>query len=228
MKNAFREEILLQIKKAEEILDQMGKTTKYKDYSDIKNSQPSEFISMCENIANRLRSVNTSYLNSCKAIKKEFAYHVFPQLIPAYHGVLQSIKFDIENNMLRSFEELINANLFSDFLEMAEHLLEENYKDPAAVIIGSTLEEHIRKLAQKNGISIELPDAKGNLKPKKADALNSELAAANAYTKLDQKNVTSWLGLRNEAAHGNYNNYTKQQVELFLQSVRDFITRNPA
>ncbi len=38
---------------------------------------------------------------------------------------------------------------------MAEYLLKEGYKDPAAVITGSTLEEHLRKLCIKNGIDIE-------------------------------------------------------------------------
>ena len=58
--------------------------------------------------------------------------------------------------------------------------------------------------------------------------MNAELAGANVYSKLDQKNVTAWLDLRNKAAHGKYGEYTKEQVALLIQSVRDFITRNPA
>ena len=103
---------------------------------------------------------------------------------------------------------------------MAEHLLEEGYKDAAAVIIGSRLEEHIKKLSQKNAIAIESLNAKGQLKPKKADFLNSELVSGNAYSKLDQKSVTAWLGLRNDAAHGNYSAYTNAQVKLFISSVQ--------
>jgi hypothetical protein len=108
-------------------------------------------------------------------------------------------------------------------MEMAEHLLDQGYKDPAAVITGSVLEEHLRKLCDKHGIIV----SQGG-KPKKADALNAELAGANVYSKLDQKNVTAWLDLRNKAAHGKYGEYTKDQVALLIQSVRDFITRNPA
>ncbi len=58
--------------------------------------------------------------------------------------------------------------------------------------------------------------------------MNSELASATVYSKLDQKNVTAWLDLRNKAAHGQYSEYSKEQVALFIQSVRDFITRIPA
>jgi hypothetical protein len=66
------------------------------------------------------------------------------------------------------------------------------------------------------------------MNPKKADTMNAELTKAMAYTKLDQKNVTAWLGLRNDAAHGNYNAYDKNQVVLLISSIRDFISRNPA
>ena len=58
--------------------------------------------------------------------------------------------------------------------------------------------------------------------------LNAELIKSNAYSKLDQKNVTAWLGLRNSAAHGCYTDYDKQQVSLLISSIRDFLTRNPA
>lgn len=111
---------------------------------------------------------------------------------------------------------------------MASYLCGTNYKDAAAVIAGSTLEAHIRQLCIKSGIPIEITTSSGDLKPKKADLMNSELAKANVYSKVDQKNVTAWLGLRNDAAHGNYNAYTKEQVALMIDNIRNFITRNPA
>ena len=139
--------------------------------------------------------------------------------------VLRAIRDDYAAGYLHSVMELIHADLFSDFLEMADHLMEQGYKDPAAVIAGSVLEEHLRKLCDKNGsIDVKKPDGAS----KKADSLNSELAGATVYSKLDQKNVTSWLDLRNKAAHGRYTEYTKDQVALLIQSIRDFITRNPA
>ena len=64
--------------------------------------------------------------------------------------------------------------------------------------------------------------------PQKADAVNAELVKANAYSKLDQKNVTAWLDLRNKAAHGHYTEYQKEQVALMIDAIRDFITRCPA
>jgi len=143
-------------------------------------------------------------------------------------GVVQALKNDIEAGYIQTLAELIHGELFADFLEMAQYLCEEGYKDAAAVITGSTLESHIRKLCNKTGVSIEQADKDGNIRSVKADSLNSELAKADAYSKLDQKNVTAWLGLRNKAAHGQYSEYTADQVVLFFSGVRDFIARIPA
>jgi len=106
---------------------------------------------------------------------------------------------------------------------MARRLLSEKYKDAAAIMIGSVLEEHLRQLCLKHSIPTDDPKTG---KPKKADLLNSELANSSAYNKLDQKNITALLDLRNKAAHGKYGEYTQQQVELMAQSVTDFMTRN--
>ena len=79
------------------------------------------------------------------------------------------------------------------------------------------------QLGAKAGLEVEQ-----NGVPKKADLLNSELTKQQVYSKLDQKNVTAWLGLRNDAAHGNYDAYGKEQVGLLIAGVRDFISRVPA
>ncbi len=142
-------------------------------------------------------------------------------------GVLEGLNKNLEGDYLKSYSELIHADIFSDYIEMAEYLLEEGYKDPAAVITGSTLEEHLRKLCLKSGIDIEII-SKGKEVPKKADRMNSELAKEGVYSKLEQKNVTAWLDLRNKAAHGKYSEYNDNQVKQMLMGVRDFIVRNPA
>jgi hypothetical protein len=58
--------------------------------------------------------------------------------------------------------------------------------------------------------------------------MNAELARRGAFEKLDQKAVTAWCDLRNNAAHGHYANYTAPQVDLMIAGVRDFVRRTPA
>jgi hypothetical protein len=140
-------------------------------------------------------------------------------------GILKAIKSEIDNGWLTTVKGLVSAEIFSDFLDMAEHLLSENYKDPAAVMIGSVLEEHLRQLCNKNGIATtEVKNSKSVAK--KADLLNADLTGQGVYNKLDQKSVTAWLDLRNKAAHGKYSEYNESQVKLMLQGVIEFITRN--
>ena len=147
--------------------------------------------------------------------------------LQALIGIADALHADLKAGRLRTLEELIHGGIFTDFLEMAEHLLNEGYKDPAAVVAGSALESHLRLLCKKHSVSVEIT-RKGKKHPKKLDQMNSELAKMAVYPKLDQKNVIAWYGLRSDAAHGNYDNYDVGQVELMLQGVGGFIARNSA
>ncbi len=149
-------------------------------------------------------------------------------LYNADHGlaIIRIIRDEIAGGWLFTVRGLVAAEVFADFLEMAEHLLESGYKDPAAVMGGSVLEEHIRQLCNKHAIAID-EQKNGKQIPKKADRLNAELASATAYSKLDQKQITAWLDLRNNAAHGNYSAYSSEQVSQLLAGITNFMVRVP-
>lgn len=182
------------------------------------------------------RNQSLSFLNNLVGQKSPYALD-FAERCKQGHlaevryglGILRGVREDIQAGNLASFSELVHADVFSDFLEMAEYLMSEDhgYKDAAAVLGGGVLEEHIRKLCEKNDIEIRTTDANGD-RPKKADRMNADLAAADVYNKNEQKIVTAWLGIRNSAAHGKYGEYTKPEVALMLSGLRDFIARNPA
>jgi len=179
----------------------------------------------------QFRSLCLSFLNSVfgeeHIFYKEFHAKVIsssPSSVEIGKGILRAAKQEIENGWIFNVRTLLSADIFSDFLEMANYLLTENYKDSAAVMIGSVLEGHLRNLCNKYSISLEkIKDDKSI--PKTADSLNHELKAANVYNLLDQKQVIAWLDLRNKAAHGKYDDYTKSQVELMYQGVLNFISR---
>jgi hypothetical protein len=144
-------------------------------------------------------------------------------IVPRLVGVLKALRADYANGDLHSIEGLVHVSVLADFMAMAAELLDSDYKDPSAVIVGGVLEQHLRAMAEKRDIEVERDSGKY----KKADSLNAELAKAEAYGKLEQKNITAWLGLRNHAAHGEYDKYTKSQVDEMLAGVRSFIVRNP-
>jgi hypothetical protein len=133
-------------------------------------------------------------------------------------GVARAIKHDLDNGLLVHFKALVQADVFADFLEMGEYLLQEGYKDAAAVIIGSVLEDGLRKIAEANGI----PLTQTSGKPMTIDPLNVELAKQEVYSKLVQKQITSWAHIRNKAAHGEFGEYNKEQVQMMLLFVQSF------
>ncbi|MCX7192241.1 MAG: hypothetical protein NTY60_01205 [Proteobacteria bacterium] len=139
-------------------------------------------------------------------------------------AILKAIRSEISGGWMFTFKGLVAAELFADFLDMANHLLETGYKDSAAVMIGGVLEEHLRQLCLKHDLAVD--DVKEDrVVAKKSDRLNADLAKAEVYSKLDQKQITAWLDLRNNAAHGKYGEYTDQQVKQLLSGVIEFMTR---
>lgn len=139
-------------------------------------------------------------------------------------GILRAVKGEIENGWLVTTKGLISADIFADFLEMSDHLIEEGYKDPAAVLIGCALEKHLHYLCEAHGVDTTF-ERNGNIVSKKADVINADLVKKVAYSKLDQKSVTYWLGLRNSAAHGKFDEYNSEQIVIMSSSVTEFITR---
>jgi hypothetical protein len=116
-----------------------------------------------------------------------------------------------------------------DHLVMAEHLVKDGgYKDAAAVLAGSTLEEHLRKLCKKHNIATTVTKANGSTEPKKASAMNVELRTQGVYNQPEWRQVDAWLDIRNSAAYGDYGQYMQQQVEQMIDGIRGFFVRNPA
>jgi hypothetical protein len=197
--------------------------SKYDDCSDLPEHEIVAMLTSMASAVRRLALPGSQYLESVNGLFKRAGYDNCA-VLPAVLGMVSALRADVAAGRTQGAVDLIHADLFSDFLEMADHLLGEGFKDPAAVLAGGVLEGHLRQLASKHAVSVV--DGKGQ--HKKANLLNSELFAANAYGRGDLKNVTAWLDLRNSAAHSQYADYTKDQVALLVQAVRDFITRIPA
>lgn len=200
------------------VVDQFKRTLHYVDtglYTQLRASG----LSFIHNIFGREHPTYVDYENC--AAKNGYSMALRMQ------AILRSIRDELAGGWFVRVRGLVSAEIFSDFMEMAEHLLNEGYKDAAAVMIGSVLEEHLRKLCEKYGVSTEYQTAKGDMAPKKADILNADLVKEQVYNKLTQKQVTAWLGLRNDAAHGHYDSYVREQVEQMFTGVLNFMVRVP-
>jgi hypothetical protein len=182
-------------------------------------------VARARNAVEKISGKGSTYTKQVEEIfEKEWHISYKAEIIV---GVIESLRDDLIDGYLSSITELVHGRIFNDFLEMSAYLLEEGYKDAAAVIVGGTLESHLRQLCIKSGLAIEQSTPNGGTRPKTASKMNDELGKI-AYSLFDQKNVTAWLDLRNNAAHGKYTEYSSEQVNLLIEGIRDFIKRNPA
>ena len=203
----------------------LRQSSKYDDLSDLLESDVIAFITPARSAIYRITGSSSTYVKQCEEIIVQSTF--YGRIALLIFGVITSLRKDLLSGYIANLTELIHGELFADFLDMALHLLKEGYKDAAAVIAGSALESHLRQLCIKAGIETET-ERDDKIQPKKADRMNSDLAKNEIYSKSDQKSVTAWLDLRNDAAHGHYDKYTKEQVSLLISGIRDFLTRNPA
>lgn len=227
MSNKISESLINQLDEVIITYKKLRNQSKYDDFSDLKGPETNKLITRARAAVERISGSKSVYTKQIEAAIDRFGSSN-PYNIPILGGIVEALKEDLQAGYLVSLQELIHADLFSDFLEMSTHLINEGYKDASAVIAGSALEAHLRQLCIKNSIDIEFKNSKGGVNPKKADRLNSDLAKEEVYSKLDQKSITSWLDLRNKAAHGKYDEYVHQQVSIMITGIRDFITRVPA
>lgn len=141
---------------------------------------------------------------------------------------MMGLREDIIEDSFGSYQELIHADVFANYLERADHLLSEGYEDAAAVILGSSLEVQLRKIAVKYSIDLEYIDSKDEIRRKASSVINSDIKKKEVYNEMYRSQIETWLKLRNHAAHGHYDKYDKGDVSRFLSGLRDFILKFPA
>ncbi len=115
----------------------------------------SESLSVLLSAIRRLAPPGSIYANSVKNYEPYLTSGAIgmSMALGPVRGMLQALRNDYEAGYLQSVVELVHADIFADFLDMAHYLLEHNYKDAAAVITGSVLEAHLRKLCGKHDIA---------------------------------------------------------------------------
>lgn len=135
---------------------------------------------------------------------------VLERLIP----VLKAGYDDLKNGFLTSLKHIVQAEVFDSELEQAKSLLDTGYKNAAAVIAGTVLETALKELCSSNQIDIE---------KKKLNRLNEDLAKAGIYNALQQKQIITLTDIRNNAAHGDYENFTSEDVSRMIQDIERFL-----
>lgn len=171
-----------------------------------------QWIASVDNLLARTFGVDGAHYSR---FKQHTADYVSYTNVFRAQGVLKAAADDFAGGHLVGLRQLVEAEVFDDFLEQAAQLHSAGYHAPAAVVAGCVLEDALQRGCAKR--SIALPP-----KPK-LDAMNSELSRIGAYSKLVQKRITALADLRNMAAHGQWSDFTAADVDDMIKAVRRIV-----
>jgi len=183
-------------------------------YNAELNSDFIEWQMKSKNILNITCGEESHYLSQFKANLKAGMGDTNKSILNRVIPILRAAEDDLKNGFLITIKQLVQADVFDSELEQAKSLLQNGYKNAAAVISGTVLETAIKEICLNNGIELDR---------KKLTHLNDELAKAGIYNKLQQKQITALADIRNNAAHGDYDQFTQEHVERMIEDIERFL-----
>lgn len=141
---------------------------------------------------------------------------------------LKGLKDDLQKGFLGDLElEIVEAAIAADYMGQAEQLLAEGQSGqydhvPAAVLAGAVLEKSLRTLCDKQSPSISTVN-NNNGKPLTLTPLIDVLKKNNVFNELTAKQLRAWADIRNSAAHGQFDEFNRSQVDLMIQGINNFL-----
>lgn len=138
----------------------------------------------------------------------------------------RSASSDNKSDFQRCIAEKIETNVVADYLTQAEQLLNGNRKraytyGPAAVLAGAVLEDSLRRLCARQTPPISTNKPGGH--PKTMGTLIDDLKNAGLFNELKAKQLRAWADIRNAAAHGRFEDFTKDDVEQLIAGIQSFL-----
>ena len=142
------------------------------------------------------------------------------------NGTLIGLQKDYEAGLLDDISEMVQAEIASDYMGQADQLLGEGIAGqfdhvPAAVLAGAVLEDALRRLCQRQTPPIGTLKADGTNKT--LDPLIADLQKADVFNKAKADQLRSWAKIRNYAAHGEFTEFKRADVEPMITGIKAFI-----
>ena len=141
-------------------------------------------------------------------------------------NTLCAVEEDFAAGMFDDLEKRIEAVVAVNYMDQAEELIKDSADTsrsyiPAAVLAGAVLEKSLRTLCVKNDPPISLTKPGG--KKKTMNPLIDNLKDAGVFNEIYAKQLRAWADIRNAAAHGQFEEFTKEQVASMIAGVNQFL-----
>jgi hypothetical protein len=151
-----------------------------------------------------------------------------PEKVQFAVAFLRSVKREIESGSFDPLVLQVEASVLSDYMTQASALLGELSEAmthvPAAVLAGASLERSLRTLCE--GLQPEEPVLTERGDFIGMNALIDALKRRGAFNELQAKQLRAWSAIRNSAAHGKFDEFTRHQVEQMLDGVQVFLLQH--
>lgn len=173
------------------------------------------------------KSTQRSLIEELKEIEPSMkASHVYQNAFQRCLSYLKAIKSDFEAGFLQDLSLQIEAELAADYMGQAEQLLAEGQSGqydhiPAGVLAGAVLEKGLRTLCSKQTPPLPLVDGKGN--SLMMNRLIDDLRKVSAFNELKAKQLRAWAAIRNKAAHGEFDQFSRNDVETMIGGINTFL-----
>jgi len=142
-------------------------------------------------------------------------------------GVTQALKSDYESGMFDAFFQRVEANITSDYLEQAEELFNQGTaRNPldhvaGAVLTGAILEDAVRRICSRQSPPIDTKKLNGENKA--LNALIDEIYKVGLINGMKADQLRGWAKIRNSAAHGQFTEFTREDVAQMITGVKNFL-----
>jgi hypothetical protein len=220
---------LAQITTVEKQYTDLLKKLKYVNYGgDVSADEYAEFSAMCLGLLDRLTSRHNAYYQ--EALRQlQSGDMTTAALASALHGLVASLKRDIEAGTLARYAEREHAVVYDDLLQTAAGLVAGDHHNAAVILLGGVLIAHLRQLARVHEL---VPSATSEGDGEEPDPLSpnelNDLLRESVYDASTARNVATWLHRYRQACQGNPAASSRDLVSLYLQGLRVLLMQYPA
>ena len=191
----------------------------------IDLTEYASFITRVENLAHTILDTNRRGAFSEIIQRAQESSTGSARITQLILGHLIGLKKSYESGMLDDLSLRIESDVNSDYLGQAEQLLRDEkieYIDAAAAVVaGAVLEKALRSLCDRQKPPI--PTERSNGKRKTLGKLIEELRDIQVFNQPVATRLLSYTQTRNAAAHGEFDKFTRQDVESMIPGINDFL-----
>ncbi len=183
----------------------------------LENKKYQELYQRSKTILDQLCHDSTAFLEEVRPPSSDN--------IDKFIGKLRATLLDLQDGFLH-IEYQIQDKVTVDLMQQAQELLNEGGKEtyghiPAAVLAGAVLENFLRMLCVRHSPPIVVTN--GNGTNKTLGMLVGELEKAGFFDVVDSKQIKVWVEIRNQAAHGQFENLKPERVKDMIGWISKFI-----